>query len=623
MRNAERGTGNEKAVTVREDTNTRLAGPTAVSRVGKSRFAIWLRYNWWKFFFHAALIYLGLTNLYPFFWMVGTSFKAEAEASSDRLSPFPRTKYKLSRTFDPAAVAPRAMEPDLARAKDAKETAALMARLGQKLAMLDKMQSDAQRENVSRCVGQALQETGDAAYAAARRLAGEKEKVLKEADAAWRAAEKEAGERGVRMRDWLKAQRDQAQAEVAAAQAARQAVVAERVRGLVAAGLLVESGGECWPAARLTDPARDAEWSEADRGLAPALRLYFAVTYKDLAKLTKTDGEYAARLLQSMADGGLAVEAGRSADGDNLYRLADGARGAVTSDGLRPRQILTLWSMAAENKRRSESRATYPLDSWSVRDYSHAHGVSDLAKAQEELEALEGLGHLRNATGQAINYWVVLKGENFLLHTLTTLLITAFCVVGTIYLSSMLGYALVRLHFPGKLLVLGVMIGSSILPGEARIIPIFKMLMSVGAMQNLWGMTLWLTSFGVGNALLMAGFFLTLPKEVDEAAQVDGAGVFRTFFDIALPMARPVVMTAALFAFLNAWNNFMIPLLCTLSRPSMQPLAVAVYTFQQGHPGKWQEINAAAAIMTVPVILLFLCVQKHVVKSIAVGAVKG
>jgi ABC-type glycerol-3-phosphate transport system permease component len=67
----------------------------------------------------------------------------------------------------------------------------------------------------------------------------------------------------------------------------------------------------------------------------------------------------------------------------------------------------------------------------------------------------------------------------------------------------------------------------------------------------------------------------------------------------------------------------LVPLLCTISRPSLQPLAVAVYNFQAGHPGKWHEINAAASLMIVPVILLFLLIQKHVVKGIAVGAVKG
>ena len=124
-------------------------------------------------------------------------------------------------------------------------------------------------------------------------------------------------------------------------------------------------------------------------------------------------------------------------------------------------------------------------------------------------------------------------------------------------------------------------------------------------------------------ALLMAGFFMTLPREVEEAATVDGAGPFTTYFEIALPMARPIVMTVSLFAFLGAWNQFVVPLICTMGRQEMQPLAVAVYSFQRGHPGFWALINAAAAIMIIPTILMFLSLQRHIVSSISVGAVKG
>ncbi len=480
-------------------TNAIKTGRTdggAHARTARRRAATWVRYNWWKTGLHALLLTLGLVNLYPFFWMVGSSFKAEAEASTERLSPMPVTKFKLADGFNLAAVLPRAL-------------------------------ADGVADGVA-------DGDGRGANSAAR----------------------------ARLRRTLL--------------------------------LLADLQGK------------------------PR-----AIGAKEAANLLRIDLEAAAGQLADAETMGLVVRDRPSADGESLYRLTAGAHGSVTADGLRPRQILTLWSMQDENERRGETRATFADDCRSIGDYASEHGIADPATARAELDHMARLGYLVDGTLQAMNYWVVLKGENFLLRTLTTLIVTACCVVGTILISSMLGYALARLRFPGKLLVLGVMIGSSVLPGEARIIPIFKMLMAMGIMQNLWGMTLWLTSFGVGNALLMAGFFLTLPKEVDEAAQMDGAGVFRTFFDIALPMARPIVMTVGLFAFLTAWNNFMVPLLCTLSRPSMQPLAVAVYTFQQGHPGKWHEINAAAAIMTIPVIVLFLCVQKHVVKGIAVGAVKG
>jgi len=88
-------------------------------------------------------------------------------------------------------------------------------------------------------------------------------------------------------------------------------------------------------------------------------------------------------------------------------------------------------------------------------------------------------------------------------------------------------------------------------------------------------------------------------------------------------MARPIVMTVGLFAFIGSWNNFLIPFIVTQAQPDMQPLAVAVYSFQQGHTGMWALTNAAAAIMIMPVILLFLLLQRFIVKAIAVGAVKG
>ena len=88
-------------------------------------------------------------------------------------------------------------------------------------------------------------------------------------------------------------------------------------------------------------------------------------------------------------------------------------------------------------------------------------------------------------------------------------------------------------------------------------------------------------------------------------------------------MARPIVMTVSLFAFLSAWNNFLIPLLCTQAKPAMQPLAMAVYAAQQERTGFWALTNAAAAIMVLPVIGMFLALQKHIVNAIAVGAVKG
>jgi len=235
--------------------------------------------------------------------------------------------------------------------------------------------------------------------------------------------------------------------------------------------------------------------------------------------------------------------------------------------GLHARQILTLWEMRDENRRRHESRETFARDTRSVRDYAGKFAL-DPADAQREFRQLVRAGYLTDARFQWINYWIVLKEENILLNFLTSLVVTVAVVLGTVPISAMLGYALARLKFPGKVLVLSLLIAGAVAPHQAVMVPVFEMLMSIRAPEGLWGMILWLVRGGAGNAILMAGFFWTLPREVEEAAHVDGAGPFRTFFDGALPMARPIVMI-------------------------------------------------------VPVILMFLLVQKHVVKAIAVGAVKG
>lgn len=458
-----------------------------------------LRYKAPLLFVHLLLIVLGVLNLYPFLWMLGTSMKAEAEASTDRMRPVPVAKFQLVENLDIHRVLPLALQPGLQRAENQDARANELSMLRSKLTLLDRMR---------------------------------------------RPSDEPARTHGVAFAGIARVPLEQANAELAQ---------------MAAIGLL------------------------------------------------EPDGVYAS------PEGNIPA-----------YRLTEAGRGPIVRN-LVPRQVHTLLALYMENNRRAETRSTFAPDRVTVGEYAASHGIEDekVEVAERELREMREAGYLADGTWQVENYWVVLKGENFLLNFLTSVMITIVVVLGTLYSSSMLGYALARIRFPGRFWVLGAMIFASVLPSEARMIPIFKMLLSVNGFETLWGLTIWLTSFGVGNALLMAGFFLTLPKEVNEAAAVDGAGVFRAFFDIMLPMARPIFMTVGLFAFLTSWNEFLVPLLCTISRPSMQPLSVAVYNFQAGHPGKWHEINAAASIMIIPVILGFLAVQKHVVNSIAVGAVKG
>lgn len=243
--------------------------------------------------------------------------------------------------------------------------------------------------------------------------------------------------------------------------------------------------------------------------------------------------------------------------------------------------------------------------------------------AREQVEPLLNAGLLTQTSLQWENYAYVWSDMQFRLHFASSLLVTLAVVLITVLSTAMVGFCLARLSFPGRITLFGLLLVGSVAPREAVIIPIFHLLNAAHLLDGLFGMVLWMSGVGVGNALLMTGYFLSLPKEVEEAAAIDGASTTRAFFDVALPMARPMVITVALLSFLGAWNNFLVPLLCTMTRPELQPLAVAVVRFRAGHAGFWELINASAALMIVPVVVLFIIFQRYIVSSMAAGAVKG
>ncbi len=589
-------------------------------RRSRGGFGTWLRYHWHHLFLHAVLIFFGLINLYPFFWMVGTSLKAEEEASNRRMRPYPIAKYKLAGGFKLEDVLPVALEPGLATAEGERRKD-LLNRLRNKLEVLHVLQRDALPLNVRHKIGRLAAER-DEGYQALEERVERLEARLKELERD--EAPRETPEHA-HVRKALSAARGEAAEGL-------KRLVKTTLDRLVKAGVMEQraEGDTYWLSAGAFEGELPPGLGPRETAVAKLLVPYYTVTPKRYSTVTAQSLADSQEQLKELAFGSGAVlvpvpAAEEEAAGPGeapAYRLAEGARGRLYKD-LYPRQVLTLWALRQENIRRSESRSTYATDRRSFEQYQKEHGLPTWDRARREVKELRRAGHLVPGRFQFINYWVVLKEENFLLHFMTSLLVTGCVVSGSVLMASMLGYAIARMSFPGRWLVLGVLISASILPQEARMVPVFKMLTTLGGTENLWGMIVWLLSGGVGHTLIMAGFFLSLPKEVDEAAEVDGAGPFRKFFDVALPMARPVVMTVALFSFIGAWNNFMVPLLCTMSRPSMQPLVVAVVNFQRGHEGKWHQINAAAAVMIVPVIILFLLVQKHIVKAIAVGHLKG
>lgn len=203
-----------------------------------------------------------------------------------------------------------------------------------------------------------------------------------------------------------------------------------------------------------------------------------------------------------------------------------------------------------------------------------------------------------------------------------TVVITGASVAIVVITTAMMGYVLGRHSFPGKKIIVGFFVATVFLPEGYTIIPIFELINWLKLGDSLFGVILAQSGGAhVVVILLFTGYFSQLPKETEEAAILDGCGFFRVFWQIMLPLTKPIIATAVIMQFMYSWNDFLLPLVLTLSRPDLRTLAVGVYSFQGQYFTDWSGMAAAATISLLPIILLFLFLQRYFVQGIA-GAVK-
>lgn len=204
---------------------------------------------------------------------------------------------------------------------------------------------------------------------------------------------------------------------------------------------------------------------------------------------------------------------------------------------------------------------------------------------------------------------------------------TIFLTLGTTSLAlfqcTLVGYVLGRYKFIGKKVVLGVLVATLFVPTGYTIIPLVKLAEALGLLNSIWGMIAVMGGAGHTTAiLLIMGYFNRMPKELEEAAILDGAGFVTIFSRVMLPLARPIIATITLLTFLNSWNNFFIPLVFTFSQPDLRTLSVGMLAFVGTHETDWSGMAAGATISLLPVMLLFLFMQRYYVEGLA-GAVKS
>lgn len=243
------------------------------------------------------------------------------------------------------------------------------------------------------------------------------------------------------------------------------------------------------------------------------------------------------------------------------------------------------------------------------------------ASLKTNVEIFRGLSLIPPSL-QWSNYQRAWTEANVGQYFLNTLIITASSIVIVVTSVSMIGYVLGRYSFPAKKLIIGLFTITVFLPEGYTVIPIFELINRLGLGNSLAGIIL-AESGGahVVMVLLFTGYFNQLPKELEEAAVVDGASFLRIFWNVMLPLAKPIIATSIILQFMQSWNSFLLPLVLTLSRPKLRTLAVGVYAFQGEYLTDWSGIAAASTISLLPIIVVFLFLQRYFVEGIA-GAVK-
>ncbi len=226
------------------------------------------------------------------------------------------------------------------------------------------------------------------------------------------------------------------------------------------------------------------------------------------------------------------------------------------------------------------------------------------------------------------NYRDVFELLDFGQLVVNSLVVMVSTVIAGLFVNSLIAYTLARLRFRGRGFLLGVIVALIIIPFEAVAVPL---LLLVNRLPWFGGASTWLDTYHVQiipfiadafSIFLFYQFFISLPKDLEESAFVDGAGLFRIFWNIVLPLSRPIFATVAILQALAAWNRFMWPLMVTRG-PDVRPLTVGIQSFFGQDPRLWGDLLAFASMITIPILIVFLLFQKWFVQSIASTGIKG
>jgi raffinose/stachyose/melibiose transport system permease protein len=293
---------------------------------------------------------------------------------------------------------------------------------------------------------------------------------------------------------------------------------------------------------------------------------------------------------------------------------------------------LTIGSAQSFARTRRRSRDQKPFDLFPLFRLAVLIVVASIVLLPLFATAIGGfkaLGELRtNPLGlphqwQWRNYLDILESARYWRALGNSLLIACFTVVITVALSAMAAFAFAHLKFFGSRFLFTYMTLGLMFPIATAILPLFVRVRDLGLLDTPWGVILPQSAFYLAMAvLLLRNGFRQLPSELLDAALVDGCGYFRYFLYVTLPLSRPILSTVAIIAFVNSWNNYIVPLIM-LNSESLYPWPLGLMAYEGEYMTSWHLVLAFITLTILPAIIMFILAQKHIVAGLTAGAVKG
>ena len=222
-----------------------------------------------------------------------------------------------------------------------------------------------------------------------------------------------------------------------------------------------------------------------------------------------------------------------------------------------------------------------------------------------------------------VNYYLAWKEGGFGRYFINSLIYTTFTVIGILFVASLAAYAFSRFSFPGRNALFYMFIIAMMIPIPGSFVPLYVLLNRLHLRNTQIGYVLCMINVGLSTSIfLLKTFFDKMPKELEEAARIDGCSKIGLWWHVALPLSKPVLAVVVVFNALNVWNEYILALIIFDSRHLM-PLQVALATFQGEFITRYPLLMAGLTIAAIPIILIYLFMQKYIIKGVTAGAVVG